>query len=88
VDSVTGSQVIASPNGDQGVNGTLYVNIDTSAPFRYAVAKSSSYAFEFDNVSYNDQPITRRQTDVPDGGSVTFCFAAASTLLALMRRRS
>ena len=27
VGSITGSNVTASPNGDQGVNGTLYVNI-------------------------------------------------------------
>ena len=64
------------------------MNIDTSGPFRYAVAKSTSYAFEFDNVSYNDQPITRRLTEVPDGGSVTWVFAAAASLLALIHRRS
>jgi hypothetical protein len=56
VGTVTGSQVIASPDGDQGVNGTVYVNINSSVPFTYVVASSSSYAFEFDNVAFNPTP--------------------------------
>jgi len=53
VGSVTGVNVIASPNGDQGVNGTLYVNINSTLPFNRLVATSSQYAFEFDNLAFS-----------------------------------
>ncbi len=53
--SVTGSQVLASPNGDQGVNGTLYVNITNGVAFDRVVATSSQYAFEFDNLAFNPE---------------------------------
>lgn len=54
--SVTGTQVWAGANGNQGVNGTLYVNIDTSSAFNKVVARSAGYAFEFDNVAYRSVP--------------------------------
>jgi PEP-CTERM motif len=53
VGSVTGSNVTGSPTGDQGVNGTYYVNITSSLAFNTVVATSSQYAFEFDNVAYD-----------------------------------
>lgn len=57
--AVTGSNVVASPNGDQGVNGTLYVNIDGNGmAFNRVVATSSQYAFEFDNLAFNETPPT------------------------------
>jgi hypothetical protein len=53
--TITGSDVLASPDGDQGVNGTVYVNIDADAAhaFTSAVFTSSAFAFEFDNVAFN-----------------------------------
>ena len=45
-----------NPSGDQGVNGTYYVNIisnTASTRFDKVVATSSQFAFEFDNVAYN-----------------------------------
>jgi hypothetical protein len=56
---VTGGNVTAGANGDQGVNGTLYVNInaDAASAFDRVVATSSQYAFEFDNVGFNRNPI-------------------------------
>jgi hypothetical protein len=42
--------------GNQGVNGTFYVNVRTSQMFDKVVAKSSQYAFEFDNVAYGVVP--------------------------------
>lgn len=48
--TLTGNDVTASPNGDQGVNGTLYVNINSDTPFKYIVARSSSFAFEFETL--------------------------------------
>jgi PEP-CTERM motif len=57
VGTVTGSQVTGNPDGDQGVNGTYYVNINSTESFNTVVATSSNYAFEFDNVSYNPQSV-------------------------------
>lgn len=53
VGTVTGADVTASADGDQGINGTYYVNILSDMMFDSVVASSTSYAFEFDNVSYN-----------------------------------
>ena len=57
VGSITGLDVTASPNGDQGVNGTLYVNITSDVAFDRVVATSSQFAFEFDNVALSRTPI-------------------------------
>jgi hypothetical protein len=51
---LTGLDVAASANGDQGINGTYYVNILSDLDFDRVVASSSSYAFEFDNVSFDE----------------------------------
>ena len=53
VGSVTGSQVTLNANGDQGEQGTYYVNINSTESFNKVVATSTQYAFEFDNVAYN-----------------------------------
>ena len=53
LDSITGTEVKAGANGDQGVNGTLYVNFLSDTPFNRVVATSSGYAFEFDNIAYS-----------------------------------
>ncbi len=53
VGTVTGTDVVAGANGDQGVNGTYYVNILSTLGFDRVVALSTSYAFEFDNVAFN-----------------------------------
>jgi hypothetical protein len=53
VGSITGGNVTASPNGNQGVNGTLYVNITSDTAFNRVVATSSQFAFEFDNIAFN-----------------------------------
>jgi hypothetical protein len=62
VGSVTGSDVTASPNGDQGVNGTLYVNIESTVDFDTVIATSSQFAFEFDNVALSRTPIPEPAT--------------------------
>jgi hypothetical protein len=80
VGTVTGSDVTASPNGDQGVNGTLYVNINSTLQFDKIVATSSQHAFEFDNLAYNPTPV------VPEPASLAL-FASALTGLGLFRRR-
>jgi hypothetical protein len=55
IGSITGANVTASPNGDQGVNGTLYVNVISDQAFNRVVATSSQFAFEFDNVAFNER---------------------------------
>ena len=55
VGRVTGRDVVGSPNGDQGVNGTVYVNVNSTLDFDRVIARSSSYAFEFDNLSFGSQ---------------------------------
>ena len=57
VGTVTGTDVTASANGDQGELGTFYVNINSTDSFDRLVATSSSYAFEFDNVAYNTSAV-------------------------------
>lgn len=57
IGAITGTDVNAAANGDQGANGTFYVNINSSDAFSKVVATSSNYAFEFDNVAFNVSPI-------------------------------
>jgi hypothetical protein len=54
VGTVTGANVTANPNGDQGLNGTRYVNITSTLKFDRVVATSTSFAFEIDNIAYNE----------------------------------
>jgi hypothetical protein len=63
VGSLTGSAVTAAANGDQGANGTFYVNINSSLDFDTVVATSSQYAFEFDNVAIS-------RTAIPEPASL------------------
>lgn len=51
VGTVTGADVTATPTGNQGPDGTRYVNITSTLSFDRVVATSSQFAFEFDNVA-------------------------------------
>lgn len=82
VGSLTGGQVTASPNGNQGVNGTLYVNITSTLPFDRVVATSSAFAFEFDNIAFNRTD----PTAVPAPAALGL-FGIGLVGLALARRR-
>ena len=53
VGSLTGSDVLNGPNGNQGISGTLYVNIGVPDGFDKVVASSTQHAFEFDNVAFS-----------------------------------
>lgn len=80
VGSLTGTNVWASANGNQGAQGTYYVNITFANGFKFdkVVAKSSGYAFEFDNVAY---------TSVPDAAGTLGLIGAALLGLVAFRRR-
>lgn len=56
IGTIFGTDVWASANGDQGENGTFYVNMNTTegSTFNRVVAVSTNFAFEFDNVAYNN----------------------------------
>ena len=56
IGTVTGSDVMASPRGDQGANGTAYVNITATggSAFDRVVATSGGNAFEFDDVAFSE----------------------------------
>ena len=82
VGTVTGADVTASANGDQGISGTYYVNILSDMMFDRVVASSTDYAFEFDNVSYNsDAP------GVPEPISLGLLGAGLLAMGGMARRR-
>jgi hypothetical protein len=82
VGQVTGSDVLASPNGDQGLNGTVYVNISSTTAFNRVVATSAGYAFEFDNLAFNES------VPVPEPASLLLVGVALLGAGTRLRRRS
>jgi hypothetical protein len=80
VGTLTGLDVTAAANGDQGANGTFYVNITSDVAFNRVVATSSQHAFEIDNIAYN--PV------IPSPEPITLSlFGAGLAGLGLLRRR-
>ena len=89
IGTFTGSDVLASPNGDQGANGTAYVNISATGgtAFDRVVAASGLNAFEFDDVSFNLTISTFAEDDpVPEPVGVAL-FGTGLLALACVRRR-
>jgi hypothetical protein len=82
VGAFNGLDVWASANGNQGEQGTFYVNFtDLNGSFDKIVASSTQYAFEFDNIAYNTG------NGVPDTGATVAMLGLAFAGMAALRRR-
>ena len=77
IGTITGTDVTASANGDQGASGTFYVNINSTESFVSVVASSPYFAFEFDNFAFN--PAVQ---SVPEPASLVTGGAGALAVLA------
>lgn len=80
--TISGSQVTASANGDQGAQGTYYVNIFSDMAFTRVVARSDGYAFEFDNVAFN------ASNPIPAPATLSLLGLALLGVAAATRRRA
>jgi hypothetical protein len=82
VQSYTGTDADSVADGDQSADGTLYVNIDLDNPYMSVVITSSQYAFELDNVAYN-----QTVPSVPDGGLTIALLGFALVSVEGLRRK-
>lgn len=86
IETVAGSDIESlipsMPDGNIGIDGTAYVNIDTTSTFESIVASSGITTFEIDNVAYSG-PVS----GVPDGCATLGLLGGAMTTLQAIRRK-
>ena len=81
VGQITGTQVTSMANGNQGVAGTVYLNVDSTVGFTSVVATSSQYAFEFDNVAYSATAL------IPEPSTFVLAIVGALGMITYSRRQ-
>ncbi len=87
--SFTGLNVDGLANGNQGAEGTFYVNINSDTPFNKVIASSTGYAFELDNVALAVNPIQLPETGVvPEPGTLALLGLGLLAGIATRHRRT
>lgn len=81
---ITGTDAVtsANDNGDQGVNGSFYVNITSTEGFYKVVATSTRETFEIDNVAFGESV-----PSVPEPASLAMLGLGLLGVGAVARRR-
>ena len=86
VGTITGSDITGSPDGDQGVNGTYYVNINSTLAFTRVVATSTDqYTFELDNMAFDED---RQDPVIPEPASIALLGLGLTGLGVIRRKRA
>jgi hypothetical protein len=88
VGSITGANVTAMANGDQGASGTFYVNINSDLAFNKVIATSSQYAFEFDNVAFSDRPFSGSAPEASSLSVWVLLGSLGSAAMLISKKRS
>ncbi|HEY3854196.1 MAG TPA: hypothetical protein VGO67_07390 [Verrucomicrobiae bacterium] len=86
VQTITGADLRAGDatlnNGDVGIDGTTYVNVNTASGFQSVVATTGTTTFEIDNVAYGNLTGT-----VPDGTLTLSLLGGSMIGLQALRRK-